>query len=95
METKTRIRGKGHKISPNMHSVVVHLYNPSRQGCTTGSKDFKTTYRFKEIKTLDEALELINHFAESRTGGYISYSMIKKAYYNGVILVLDGQWIGN
>lgn len=93
METNKLGRGKSTKIAPNMHCVVVHLYNPPRQGASKGSKDFKTTHTFRGIKTFNAALEIINQFAESRTGGYTSYSMIKKAFYNGSLLVLNGDWI--
>lgn len=94
METKKKlnriIHGEGTKISPNMHRVTVYLYNPVRKGTTTGrgSKDFKTTHTFKNINSREKALEILEQFTESRIGGYVSYALIKKAYYNGERLVL-------
>ena len=70
METKKKlnrtIHGEGVKTSPNMHRVVVHLYNPPRKGVMTGrgSKDFKTTHTFKDISTRESAVEIINQFTE-------------------------------
>jgi len=96
METKIK-SGKGRRVAPNIHRVTVQMYNPPRKGVTTGkgSKDFKTTHTFNNIKTSEEALDVINRFAESRIGGNLSYSLIKKVYYNSEILVLDGQWVSN
>ena len=99
METKKKlnrkIHGEGQKISPNMHRVTVYLYNPPRKGNALGkgSKDFKTTHTFKDIDTHEKAMEIINHFAEGMNNGHISYSMIKRAYYNGECLVYDGLWL--
>lgn len=98
METKTKlnrnVHGEGHKISPNMHRLVVHLYNPPRRDSVTGrgSKDFKTTHTFKEVKTVALAIEALNQFIENRSDGYISYSKIKKAYYNGECMVSEGSF---
>jgi len=87
------VHGEGQTISPNMHRVTVYLYNPPRKGAISGrgSKDFKTTHTFKEIKTLEQTMELINQFAESRVGGNLSYSLIKKAYFNGSLIVSEGN----
>ena len=92
---KGNFPNKENKVSPNMHRVVVHLYNPPRKGVNTGkgSKDFKTTHTFNDIKTFEGAFEIINHFAEGKADGHINYSMIKRAYYNGAPLVSDGVWI--
>lgn len=86
MKTKTD------RICPNIHRLVVHLYNPPRKGTSTGkgSRDFKTTHTFKEIKTLEEALQIIDQFTEGRMD---NYSMIKKARYGDVCLVSDGIWV--
>jgi len=95
-KNKGAFPNKGGKVSPNMHRIVIHLYNPPRKGGNTGkgSKDFKTTHTFNDVKTFEEAFEIINRFAEGKADGHINYSMIKKAFYNGVVLVSDGIWIG-
>ena len=39
--------------------------------------------------TIETQLSAVNQFAEKR-GSYTSYSMIKKAYYNGKLVVSEG-----
>lgn len=101
METKKKlnrnIHGEGTISSPNMNKVTIYLVNPIRKGSTTGrgSKDFKTTHTFKDVKTFEEAFETINQFAQGRIDGELSYYQIKKAYYNGQLLISDGVWIKN
>ena len=79
------------KKNNNIHRLVVYLYNPVRKGSTTGrgSKDFRTTNTFNNVETIHEALEIINRF----TDGYENFSLIKKAYYNGEVIISDGKWI--
>jgi hypothetical protein len=96
METiKRKTHGEGQKISPNMHRVTVYLYNPVRKDSSTGkgSKDFKTTHTFNEVKTFEEAFGIINQFAEGGRDGHMNYSRIKKAYYNGKPIISDGIYI--
>ena len=96
METiKRKTHGEGQKISPNMHRVTVYLYNPVRKDSSTGrgSRDFHTTRTFKEVMTLDEAVIIINQFEECRGDGSSNCGKIKKAYYNGKLLISDGNWL--
>jgi len=100
METKKKlnraVHGNGQKVNPNMHRVVVYLYNPIRKGSPTGkgSNDFKTTHTFKDVNTIDHAISIINEFAENHSDGGIKYSVIKKAYYNGRLLINDRIVVG-
>jgi len=82
-----KVHGEGQKSSPKVHRLSIYLYNPPRKGSITGrgSKDFKTTHTFKEIETMEKALEIINQFAEN--------SAIKKAEYNGKLIISENKWI--
>lgn len=99
METKTKlnrkIHGEGELISPNMHRVVVYLYNPARKDSLTGkgSKDFRTTYTFKDVMTIDEALIILKQFEECRGDGSVNCGKIKKAFYNGKLVISDGKFL--
>jgi hypothetical protein len=89
-ELNRAIHGEGKKVSPNMHRVTVYLYNPPRKGAAKGSKTFKTTHTFNNVDTPEKAMDIIGQFTESRIG-YVSYSLIKKAEYNGKCIVMDGE----
>lgn len=81
METKKKlnraVHGEGQKTSPNMHKLTIYLVNPPRKGALSGhgSKDFKTTHTFKDVLTVEKALEILGQLSDSAT--------VNKAYYNG------------
>lgn len=87
------LHGTGKKACPNQNKLTIYLFNPPRQGSDKGSKDFKTTYNFKNICSVNEALEIINNndsFSFDRSDGSKSYMPIKKAFYSNHLLIKDG-----
>ena len=93
--TKRNAHGEGQKISPNMHKVTVYLHNPPRKDSVTGqgSKDFKTTHTFKDVMSFEEAFSIINQFSDCRGDGTVNCGRVKKAYYNGKLIISDGKWL--
>ena len=95
METKKKLNRTvhGEGKSSNVHKLTIYLINPPRDStCPRGSNTFKTTYNYKDIMSLDNALNFINEsFASYSSEGTTSYTKIKKAFYNGHLLIDNGK----
>ena len=85
MEKKS---SKSRKKSSNIFRLVVYLHNTER------SKVFKTTHSFINVKTVDDAFNIIETFFTSnskRVEGETVYNDINIAYYNGKLIVKEGR----
>lgn len=76
VKTKSnRNHSPGH-VSPNTYRLTVHYIN------TEGKKDFVTTRTFKDVKTYDEAMLLIDNISD-----------VRLAFWNNRLIAKDGQLI--
>ena len=82
--TKNQTRGS---------KLIVHLVNPPRDSSSKGTKTFRTTYSYPEIRNEEEAYSVLSRFGEARRDGSISMWKVKKAFYNGRNIVYNGQII--
>ena len=73
--------------------LIVNLVNPPRDSSSKGTKTFRTTYSFPDVKNREEASKIMERFAESRRDGTTSLWRVKKACYNGHDIVYDGKAI--
>lgn len=81
---------KKHRPYPNYQKLTVYLHNQKHL------KDFRTTYSFKALNSLEESLGVI----ETMLGDSIEYRSnhpfydgIKRAYYSGKLIIKDGYLI--
>ena len=68
------------KTSKNYHRLTIYLMNASH------SKNFTTTQCYREVESLERALEILNMVAKS----YV----IKMAYYSGKLISEGSYWKG-